>query len=66
MAAINKAIEDLESRDRFDNQMHGEVALKYGCSRSAVSRRWRGVSRTKTARDQEKQVIPLQQELELL
>jgi hypothetical protein len=66
MAAIDKAIEDLESRDRVDNHMYGEVAVKYGCSRSAVSRRWRGVSRTKTASDQGKQVIPPQQELELV
>jgi hypothetical protein len=66
MAAIDKAIEDLESRDRVDNHMHGEAALKYGCHRSAVSRRWRGFSRTKTASDQMKQVIPPQQELELI
>jgi hypothetical protein len=66
MSAIDKAIEDLESRDRVDKHMYGEVALKYGCSRSAVSRRWRGVSRTKEARDNEKQVIPPPQELELV
>ena len=66
MSAIDKAIEDLKSRDRADNHMYGEVALKYGCSRSAVSRRWRGVSRTKEARDNEKQVLPPPQELELV
>jgi hypothetical protein len=66
MSAIDKAIEDLESREQVDSHMYGEVALKYGCSRSAVSRRWRGVSRTRTTRDGEKQVIPPQQELELV
>jgi hypothetical protein len=66
MAPIDKAIEDLESRDHVDCHMYGEVALKYGCSRSTVSRRWRGVTRSKTTGDQEKQVIPPQQELELV
>jgi hypothetical protein len=66
MSAIDKAIEDLESREQVDSYMYEEVALKYGCSRSAVSRRWRGVSRTRTTRDGEKQVIPPQKELELV
>ncbi|KAF2828808.1 hypothetical protein CC86DRAFT_454475 [Ophiobolus disseminans] len=66
MAAIDKAIEDLESRDRVDKSMYQEVALKYGCSCSAVSQRWRGVSRTKQARDEEKQAVPPQQELGLV
>jgi hypothetical protein len=66
MVAIDKAIEDLESRDRVDNHMYREVALNYDCSHSAVSRRWRGVSRIRSARDQEKQAIPPQQELELV
>jgi hypothetical protein len=66
MAPIDKAIEDLESRDYVDCHMYGEVALKYGYSRSTVSRRWRGVTRSKTTGDQEKQVIPPQQELELV
>jgi hypothetical protein len=66
MNAIDKAIEDLESRNQVDKHMYGEVALKYGCSRSAVSRRWRGVSHAKAASDGGKQVIPPQQELELV
>jgi hypothetical protein len=39
MNAIDEEIEDLESRDRVDKHMFGEVALKYDCSGSAVSRR---------------------------
>jgi hypothetical protein len=66
MNAIDKAIEDLESRDEVDKFIYKEVAAKYGCSRSAVSRRWRGVSQSKTASDGERQLIPPQQELELV
>jgi hypothetical protein len=66
MTAIDKAIAHLESREQVDCHMYGEVALKYGCSRRAVSRRWRGVLRTRTTCDREKQVIPPQQELELV
>jgi hypothetical protein len=66
VTAIDKAIEDLELRDRLDKHMYREVALKYGCSCRALSRKWRGVSRTKTASDQGEQIIPLQQELELV
>jgi hypothetical protein len=66
MSAIDKAIEDLESCDQLDRHLYEGIALKYGCNRSAASRRWRGVSRTKTTRDGKKQIIPPQQELELL
>lgn len=66
MSAVDKAFEDLKSRDFVDESMYREVALKYGCSRSAVSRRWRGVSKSRTTRDDEMRNIPPQQELELV
>jgi hypothetical protein len=39
MNKVDKAIADLESRDRVESYMYDEVAKLYGCSRSAVSRR---------------------------
>jgi hypothetical protein len=66
MSAVDIAFEDLESREFVDESMYGEVAAKYGCSRSAVSRRWRGVSRSKTTSDGERRNIQPQQELELV
>ena len=46
--------------------MFQKVADQFGCSRSALSRRWRGVSRSKATYDEEQRAIPLQQELELV
>ena len=65
MAPIDDAIEDLKSRDQVESSMYQEVALKYGCSRSNVSRRWRGVTGSKQAHDEAAQAVPPQQELGL-
>jgi hypothetical protein len=66
MNAVDKAIEDLKSRDFVESFMYREVAAKYGCSRSAVSRRWRGVSRDKATSDGMRQSLLPPQELELV
>ena len=66
MSAINKAIEYLESLDLGEHFIYQEVADQFGCSRSALSRRWRGVSRDKSTRDGMRQALPPQQELELV
>lgn len=66
MNAIDKAIEYLESLDSGEQFSYQEVANRFGCSRSAVSRRWRGVSRDKATFDGERQALHPQQELELV
>ena len=66
MNKIDKAIADLESRERVESYMYDEVANKYGCSRSAVSRRWRGVSRPRADRVAESRAIHPQQERGLI
>lgn len=62
MNRVDKAITDLESRDHVEPYMYDEVAAQYGCSRSAVSRRWRGVSRPRTDCVADSLALPLQQE----
>ena len=46
--------------------MYDEVADTYGCSRSAVSRRWRGVSRPRADSVADSLVLPPPQERELI
>ena len=65
MNPIDEAIEFLESLDPGEQFVYQEVADKFGCSRSALSRRWRGVSRDKATSDGMRQYLPPQQELEL-
>ncbi|EDU47870.1 hypothetical protein PtrM4_119560 [Pyrenophora tritici-repentis] len=66
MTAIDKAVKYLESLKPGEHFVYQKVADQFGCSRSALSRRWRGVSRDKTTSDGMKQALLPQQELELL
>jgi hypothetical protein len=66
MNKVDKAIADLESRDRAESYMYDEVADKYGCSRSAVSRRWRGVLRPRADGVADSLALPPLQERELI
>jgi hypothetical protein len=45
MNKVDKAIAVLELRNRVESYVYGKVAETNGCSCSAVSQRWRGVSR---------------------
>ncbi|KAF7568794.1 hypothetical protein PtrM4_134070 [Pyrenophora tritici-repentis] len=66
MTAIDKAVKYLESLKPGEHFVYQKVADQFGCSRSALSRRWRGVSRDKTTSDGMKQALLPQQELELV
>ncbi|KAI1514559.1 Pogo transposable element [Pyrenophora tritici-repentis] len=66
MTAIDKAVKYLESLKPGEHLVYQKVADQFGCSRSALSRRWRGVSRDKTTSDGMKQALLPQQELELV
>ena len=66
MNKVDKAIADLESRNRVESYMYDEVADTYGCSRSAVSRRWRGVSRPRADSVADSLALPPPQERELI
>ena len=66
MSVIDKAIEDLESREPGEQWTYHEVSDKPGCSRSALSRRWRGISRDKNTKCTTQQALTPQQELELV
>jgi transposase-like protein len=66
MNNIDKAIKYLESLEPGEQFVYREVADKYGCSRSALSRRWRGVSRDKATYDGQQQALHPQQERELV
>lgn len=63
---INKAVEYLKLLKLGEQFIYQEVANKYGCSRSALSRRWRGVSRDKATNIGQQQALHLQQETELV
>jgi hypothetical protein len=66
MIVIDKAIKYSESLKPGEHFVYQKVADQFGCSRSALSRRWRGVSRDKTTSDWMKQALLPQQELELV
>jgi transposase-like protein len=66
MNAIDKSVEYLESLDKGEHFVYQEVANQFGCSRSALSRRWRRVSRDRATADGDQQAIHPQQELELI
>jgi hypothetical protein len=66
MDAIDKTIEYLESRDPGEQFIYQLVADQFRRSRSALSRRWRGVSRDKATCDGEQQAVHPQQELLLV
>jgi hypothetical protein len=66
MNKVHNAIADLESRDHVEPYMYDEVAREYGCSRSAVSRRWRGVSRPRADCVADSLALPPQQESALI
>ena len=66
MNAIDKAVEYLESLDEGEQFLYQKVADQFGCSRSALSRRWRRVSRDRATADGDQQALPPQQELELV
>lgn len=66
MNAVDKAIQDLKSCDFVESFVYRGIAAKYGCSRSAVSRRWREVSRDKATSDGMRQSLLPPQELELV
>ena len=66
MSPIDEAIEYLESLEPGEQFLYQEVADKFGCSRSALSRRWRGVSRDKSTSDGMRQSLSPHQELELV
>jgi hypothetical protein len=66
MSKVNKAIADLESRDQVESYMYNKVADTYSCSRSAVSQRWRGVSRPRADSVADSFALPPPQERELI
>jgi hypothetical protein len=66
MNAIDKALEHLESLNEGEHFVHQEVANRFGCSRNALLRRWRGVSCDKATVDGDQQALPPQQELRLI
>jgi hypothetical protein len=66
MDAIDKAIRAIELQELRDKIVYQEYADKYHVSRSALSRRHRGVSRSKQAYAASKQSLTPQQELELV
>jgi hypothetical protein len=66
MNKVHNAIADLESRDHVEPYTYDEVAREYGCSRSAVSRRWRGVSRPRADCVADSLAFPPQQESALI
>jgi hypothetical protein len=66
MAAINKALAAVESRELIDKIIYQQYADKYNVSRSALSRRHQGVSRSRADYTADKQSLAPQQELELV
>jgi AraC-like DNA-binding protein len=66
MNAIDKAVEHLKSLSEGKHFTYQKVADQFGCSRSALSRRWRSVSRDKATGYGDQQALPPHQELELI
>jgi hypothetical protein len=66
MDAIDKAIRAIKLQKLRDKIIYQEYANKYHVLRSALSRRHRGVLRSKQAYAASKQSLTLQQELELV
>jgi hypothetical protein len=52
MDPIQKAIEEIESREPGDNFSYNKVAVKYGVERSTLARRHQGLSTTRNAAHQ--------------
>ncbi|KAI1674800.1 DDE-1 multi-domain protein [Pyrenophora tritici-repentis] len=66
MAAIDKALAEIESRELGDKIVYQQYADKYNVSRSALSRRHRGISRSRADYTADKQSLTPHQELELV
>jgi hypothetical protein len=66
MAAIDDAIAAIELRELGDKVIYQHYADKYGVSRSALSRRHRGVLRSRANYVANQQSLTLYQELELV
>jgi hypothetical protein len=66
MGAIKDAIEAIESREPGEPFSYRKIAAIYGCSHSALSRRHRSVSTSRSTKAQNQQALHPQQELELL
>ncbi|CAE7002980.1 HTH Tnp Tc5 domain containing protein [Pyrenophora teres f. teres] len=66
IAAIDKALGAIKSRELGDKIVYQQYADKYNVSRSTLSRRHRGVSRSRADYTADKQSLALHQELELV
>jgi transcriptional regulator with XRE-family HTH domain len=65
-APIDDAIADLESREAGEDFTLQEIATKHGVTRSTLSRRWRGVTRSNNDGYSAQQTLSPQQEYELV
>jgi hypothetical protein len=66
MAPIDDAIADLESREEDEKFTFKEVADCHGVERSTLSRRWRGLTGSRTEGYEHQQLLNPQQEAELV
>jgi hypothetical protein len=66
MAAIDKALAAIKSKELGDKIVYQQYADKFNVSRSALSRRHRGVSRSRADYTADKQSLAPHQELELV
>jgi hypothetical protein len=66
MDCIDKAIADLKLRNLGDNYCITTIARYYGVERSRLSKRWRGVTRSKADGYAAQQALTPQQEYELV
>jgi phage protein D len=66
MSPIEKAMEDLESREEGASSSYREVAKKYGVDRTTLSRRHQRITRSNADQGEAQQLLHLQQELELV
>jgi hypothetical protein len=66
MTAIDKALAAIELRELEDKIIYQQYADKYNISRSALSQRHQGVSRSRANYTADKQSLAPHQELELV
>jgi hypothetical protein len=66
MAPIDDALESLKSLKPGEQPQFTQVANKYGCNRSTLSKRWRGVQGTMAQKVENSRLLNKTQEKELL
>ena len=66
MAPIDDALESLKSLKLREKPNFTEVADKYGCNRSTLSKRWRGVQGSVQQKNENQRLLNKTQEKELI